>query len=71
MSFSRPGLVGAPMSNVDRDKPIGSIRTDAPTNTQRYLLFCWAFVPAIIGFVKDILLLVMSDSDFNKKYGSA
>ncbi len=35
-----------------------------------YLLFCWTFIPAIIGFIEGILLLVMSDSDFNKKYGS-
>ena len=35
-----------------------------------YLLFCWTFIPAIIGFIEGILLLVMSDSDFNKKYGN-
>lgn len=34
-----------------------------------YLLFCWTFVPSIIGFIEGILLLVMSESDFNKKYG--
>jgi TM2 domain-containing membrane protein YozV len=36
-----------------------------------YLLFCWTFIPAIIGFIEGILLLVMSESDFNKKYGNA
>ncbi|MCC6347175.1 MAG: NINE protein [Nitrospirales bacterium] len=35
-----------------------------------YLLFCWTFVPSIIGFIEGILLLVMSESDFNKKYGN-
>lgn len=36
-----------------------------------YLLFCWTFIPAIIGFIEGILLLVMAESDFNKKYGAA
>lgn len=34
-----------------------------------YLLFCWTFIPAIVGFIEGILLLVMSDSDFIRKYG--
>jgi TM2 domain-containing membrane protein YozV len=34
-----------------------------------YLLFCWTFIPAVIGFIEGILLLVMSESDFNRKYG--
>ena len=34
-----------------------------------YLLFCWTFIPAIVGFIEGILLLVMSDSDFDRKYG--
>jgi len=34
-----------------------------------YLLFCWTFIPAIVGFIEGILLLVMSDSDFTQKYG--
>lgn len=36
-----------------------------------YLLFCWTFIPALIGFIEGILLLVMSDSDFNAKFGAA
>ena len=36
-----------------------------------YLLLCWTFIPAIIGFIEGILLLVMSENDFNKKYGNA
>ena len=35
-----------------------------------YLLFCWTFIPAIVGFIEGILLLVMSEGDFNRKYGN-
>ncbi|ABL00593.1 NINE protein [Pelobacter propionicus] len=34
-----------------------------------YLLFCWTFIPALLGFIDAILLLIMSDDDFNRKYG--
>ena len=34
-----------------------------------YLLFCWTFIPALVGFIEGILLLVMSDSEFDTKYG--
>ena len=34
-----------------------------------YIVFCWTFIPAIIGLIEGILLLVMSDQDFNIKYG--
>lgn len=34
-----------------------------------YLLFFWTFIPLIISFVEFILFLVMSDEDFNRKYG--
>lgn len=34
-----------------------------------YLFFCWTFIPSIISFVEAILLLVMSDNEFNAKYG--
>jgi TM2 domain-containing membrane protein YozV len=36
-----------------------------------YLLFCWTFVPAIIGFIEGIVYLSMSDAAFNAKYNSA
>lgn len=36
-----------------------------------YLLFCWTFIPAIIGFIEGIIYLVMSDQDFDRKYGGA
>ena len=35
-----------------------------------YLLFCWTAIPTIVSFIEGILLLVMSDEDFNRKYGS-
>lgn len=34
-----------------------------------YLLFFWTFIPAIIAFIEFIILLLMSDEDFNRKYG--
>ena len=35
-----------------------------------YVLFCWTAIPAIVGFIEGILLIVMSDDEFNRKYGS-
>lgn len=35
-----------------------------------YLLFCWTFIPAILGTIEGIILLVMSEADFNRKYGN-
>jgi len=34
-----------------------------------YLVFCWTFVPALVGLIEGILFLVMSQEDFNRKYG--
>jgi TM2 domain-containing membrane protein YozV len=34
-----------------------------------YILFCWTLIPALVGFIEGILFLVMSESDFNQKYG--
>jgi TM2 domain-containing membrane protein YozV len=36
-----------------------------------YLLLCWTFIPALVGLIEGILLLVMSESDFNRKYGGS
>ncbi len=33
-----------------------------------YLLFFWTFVPAILAFIDFIVLLLMKDQDFNKRY---
>jgi len=35
-----------------------------------YLLFCWTVIPSILGIIEGILLLVMSEHDFNRKYGN-
>jgi TM2 domain-containing membrane protein YozV/ribosomal protein L40E len=34
-----------------------------------YILFCWTFIPALIGFIEGIVYLCMSDQDFAAKYG--
>lgn len=33
-----------------------------------YLLFCWTFIPAVIGFIEGIILLVMDEKNFIQKY---
>ena len=33
-----------------------------------YLFFCWTFIPTIVGFIEGIMLLSISDSDFNNEY---
>ena len=35
-----------------------------------YLIFSWTGIPSIIAFVEFILLLVMSDTEFNAKYNA-
>jgi TM2 domain-containing membrane protein YozV len=35
-----------------------------------YLLFSWTFIPVIVGFVEGIMLLLMSDADFDSKYNA-
>lgn len=35
-----------------------------------YLIFFWTAIPAIIAFIDFILLLVMSDEEFNRKYNA-
>ena len=34
-----------------------------------YLLFCWTFIPAILGLVEAIGFLLMSEQKFAEKYG--
>ena len=34
-----------------------------------YLVFCWTFIPAIVGFIEGIIYLTMSDQAFGEKYG--
>ena len=33
-----------------------------------YILLCWTFIPAIIGFIEGVVYLSMSDQDFAAKY---
>ncbi len=33
-----------------------------------YILFCWTFIPAFIAFIEFIMLLVMSDNEFDRKF---
>jgi TM2 domain-containing membrane protein YozV/ribosomal protein L40E len=35
-----------------------------------YLVFCWTFVPLLIGIIEGIQLLTMSDQAFNARYGN-
>jgi len=34
-----------------------------------YLIFCWTFIPAIIGFIEGCIYLAMSQDKFMQKYG--
>lgn len=34
-----------------------------------YVLFCWTFIPSIVGFIEGIILLTQSDDAFAAKYG--
>jgi len=35
-----------------------------------YLVCCWTFIPAMIGFIEGIMLLLGSQEAFNKKYNA-
>jgi TM2 domain-containing membrane protein YozV len=35
------------------------------------LIFCWTFIPGLVGFIEGIIYLAMNDFTFNKKYGHA
>ena len=34
-----------------------------------YLLFCWTYIPGLLGIIDGIILLVSSDEKFAEKYG--
>lgn len=36
-----------------------------------YLLFFWTLVPSLLAFIDFIVLIVMSESEFDKKYNAA
>lgn len=33
-----------------------------------YLLFCWTYIPLLMGIIDGLLILIRSDEDFNSKY---
>ena len=33
-----------------------------------YLIFCWTYIPAIIGFIEGIIMLCSKDENFQIKY---
>ena len=33
-----------------------------------YLLFCWTFIPAIVGFIEGLIYAFMSDEKFDEQY---
>lgn len=35
-----------------------------------YLLFCWTYIPSIVGFIEGIMYLTKSDQEFNDKYNT-
>lgn len=35
-----------------------------------YIIFCWSYIPAIIGFIEGIIYLCMNEEDFDYKYNS-
>ena len=34
-----------------------------------YLIFCWTFIPELVGFIEGIIYFTMSDEAFVAKYG--
>ena len=34
-----------------------------------YIVFCWTFIPSLIGFIEGIIYLTMSDEKFEEKFG--
>lgn len=35
-----------------------------------YLLFCWSYIPSIVGFIEGIIYLTQSDQEFNDRYNT-
>lgn len=33
-----------------------------------YIVFCWTFIPVIVGFVEGVIYLTMTDEAFANKY---
>ena len=35
-----------------------------------YLIFFWTVIPAVVGFIEGIMLLAMTQREFDEKYGN-
>lgn len=35
-----------------------------------YLLFCWTGIPSLAAFIEFIMLLLMSDAEFNRRFNA-
>jgi TM2 domain-containing membrane protein YozV len=35
-----------------------------------FILFCWTFIPSLIGFIEGIVFLTMTDDALIQKYGT-
>jgi TM2 domain-containing membrane protein YozV len=35
-----------------------------------YLLFCWTFIPSLLGFIEGVSLLLMSEQEFQFRYNT-
>ncbi|MCL5043858.1 MAG: TM2 domain-containing protein [Deltaproteobacteria bacterium] len=35
-----------------------------------YLLFCWTFIPLVVGLIEGLVYLGMSDQAFERKFGT-
>lgn len=35
-----------------------------------YFLFCWTFIPALLGLAEGIVFLTLSDQEFERRYGT-
>lgn len=33
-----------------------------------YLLFCWTFIPGLLGVIEGVIYLTMAPADFDRKY---
>ncbi|MBD2187187.1 NINE protein [Pseudanabaena mucicola] len=36
-----------------------------------YLFFWWTFIPSLVAFIEFIMLLVMSDTEFDRKFNAS
>lgn len=35
-----------------------------------YLIFCWTYIPSLLGFIEGIIYFCMSDEKFDEKYNN-